>query len=286
VRGIILLAAVAALLGGALHGVAQAARGEAAAKTESALGKVPAFAVVSVKPAQPGVTFFRSQYTPSGISATNAPLQMLLRQAYGLMNSNDDQFTGLPARAKAERFDIEAKVDPADVEALHSLSMEQRGLMLQALLADRFKMVAHREARELPIYELVVAKGGSKLKEATPGDTYPNGIKGPDGRAGAGMMNMRPGHIQGQAVQMQQIASILTQMTGRTVQDKTGLTGKYDVTLDWTPDDGPPPMLNGVAVDGPSIFTAVQEQLGLKLDPGKGMVDGVVIDHIERPTPN
>ena len=124
-----------------------------------------------------------------------------------------------------------------DVPAYKALSNEQRGLMLRALLADRFKMVAHTESRELPIYALVVAKGGPKFHQADPGNTYANGLHGPDGKGtGPGMMRMGPTYIEGQAIPIEQLLGLLTQNTGRMVVDKTGLTGKYDISLKWTPD--------------------------------------------------
>ena len=190
--------------------------------------------------------------------------------------------------AKSEHYDIQAKVEEADIPAYKALTNQQRGLMLQGLLADRFKMVAHTEVRELPIYALVVAKSGLKLKEADPANTYPSGIHGPDGKStGAGMMRMGPTFIEGQAVPIGQLLGLLTQNTGRTVIDKTGLTGKYDISLKWTPEE--PAMFNGApAPDSsyPPLFTALQEQLGLKLESQKGPVPGVVIDHIERPAEN
>ena len=252
--------------------------------------KLPAFDVTSVKPNKSGDGMFRSMYSPGGIEITNTPILFVIRQAFNLFNSNDDQITGLPDWAKSERYDIRAKVSEADLPAYKALTREQRALMLQALLADRFKMVAHTETRELPIYALVVAKGGPKLHEANPGDTYPNGLHGPDGKGGGpGMMRMSPTSIEGQAIPISQLLGLLTQNTGRTVLDKTGLTGKYDISLHWTPDE--PAMLNGAPAppsdaSGPSLFTALQEQLGLKLESQKGPVPGVVIDHLERPTEN
>jgi uncharacterized protein (TIGR03435 family) len=152
------------------------------------------------------------------------------------------------------------------------------------------------ETKQLPVYELVVAKGEPKIKEATPGDTYANGIKGPDGVGRGGMMRMGPGQLTAQAVPMTSLANMLSQQLHRTVLDKTGLTGKYDIQLNWTPDQGPDPMFNGhdgghssdTAQDfsGPTIFTALQEQLGLKLQSAKGPVETIVIDHVEMPSEN
>jgi uncharacterized protein (TIGR03435 family) len=172
--------------------------------------------------------------------------------------------------------------------------------MLQPLLADRFQLKVHTEVRDLPVLTLVIAKGGPKLHEAKPGDTYPNGLKDFNGQGGGpGMMLMRPGQLTGQGLPLSSLARVLTQQLGSTVQDKTGLTGKYDLTLQWTPDrngsampGAPEPGLQGPGsggstdASGPSIFSAIQEQLGLKLESQKGPVEVLVIDHVETPSEN
>ena len=173
--------------------------------------------------------------------------------------------------------------------------------MLQALLANRFKLAVHRETKDLPGYALVVAKNGPKLHDAKPGDTYPNGIKGPDGQPGQGLMIMGGlgGPLTGQGINIENLVRVLSQQLGRTILDETGLTGKYDFTLKWTPDDraGPISAANqggGSRSDdapssdssGPSIFTAIQEQLGLKLESRKVPVEMLVIDHVEAPSEN
>jgi uncharacterized protein (TIGR03435 family) len=169
--------------------------------------------------------------------------------------------------------------------------------MLQPLLAERFKLKAHTETKQLPVYELIVAKGGPKLKEATPGDTYANGFKGPDGVGRGGMMRMGRGQLTGQGVPITTLTNLLSQQLQRTVVDKTGLTGKYDLELNWTPEQGegglgPPPGAASPQAEpapdatGPSIFTALQEQLGLKLQSTKGPVETLVIDHAEMPSEN
>jgi len=250
--------------------------------------RIPEFDVVSIKPNKSGSGMFRSMTIPDGVHMENAPLIMVIRQAYGLFNSNDDLITGIPDWAKSDRFDIEAKVAGTDVDDLKKLTRDQRGQMLQTLLEDRFKLKAHRETMERPIYWLVVAKGGAKLKQAAEGDTYPNGIKSPDGKGRGGMISMGRGLFTAQGIPISDLLSSLTQITGRTVLDKTGLTGTYDIALKWTPDDGPPPMLNGESDPNapPNLFTAIQEQLGLKLEAGKGPVQGLVVDRLEKPSEN
>jgi uncharacterized protein (TIGR03435 family) len=228
--------------------------------------------------------------TPVGLSARNIPLKELIRQAYGL---DDNQILGAPGWLSSERYDIEAKVSSSDTDALHNLSPDQRGLMLQPLLADRLHLKVHTETRVLPVLALVVAKDGPKLHEAKPGDTYPNGIKGFEGQGGAGMMHMGPGQLTAQGLPMSSVARLLTRQLGLMVQDETGLTGKYDFTLQWTPergaaDAGQPGPDNTASTEpaGTSIFTAIREQLGLKLESRKAPVEVLVIDHVEAPSEN
>jgi uncharacterized protein (TIGR03435 family) len=261
--------------------------------TATADVKLPAFDVVSIKPDKSGGGMIRVMNRPDGYSASNISLKMLIQAAYGI---REDLISGAPGWADSARYDIDAKVDGADVEALKKLSPEQRRLILQPLLADRFKLKVHTEIKQLPVYELVVAKGGPKLKEATAGDTYANGIKGPDGVGRGGMVRMGRGQLTAQGVPMTSVVNILSQQLHRTVIDKTGLAGKYDLELNWTPDEGegmgPPPGSGQPHADvppegsGPSIFTALQEQLGLRLQSAKGPVDTLVIDHVEMPTEN
>ncbi len=139
--------------------------------------------------------------------------------------------------------------------------------MLQAILADRFKLVFHRETRERPIYALVIAKGGTKL---SPGDD----------KNGNGMSWGR-GRIDVHAAPINRFAFTLSDVLGREVVDRTGLTGKYDIKLTWTPDE-----LQESANARPTLFTAIQEQLGLKLESTKGAVDAIVVDQVEKPTIN
>ncbi len=254
------------------------------------------YEVASIKPDKSGNGMVRISNTPEGFSANNVSVQMLIRVAYGV---EENQIQGLNSLA-SENYDVEAKMEKSVADNLQKLDQDQRTEvrrhMLQALLADRFKLTIHRDTKELPIYALVVAKNGPKLQEAKPGDTYPNGFRGPGGRGGRGMMMMGQGELTGQALHVADLARQLSQQLGRTVVDKTGLTGVYDFTLKWTPDnqmampggDGGRGSDSGASADssGPSIFTAVQEQLGLKLESQKGPVELLVIDHVEKPSEN
>jgi uncharacterized protein (TIGR03435 family) len=250
--------------------------------------KLPVFDVVSVRQNKSGTTAFRSRSTPDGISVENASLLMLIRQAYAMMNSLDDKFLRVPDWAGTERYDIQAKVDPSEIADLPKLSAAQRGLMLQALLADRFKLVTHHEVKEQPVYALVIAKNGPKLTESKPDDTRPDGAEEAHNNKRPNAIHISRGHLAAQTISMPDLEVILTQIAGRTVLDKTRLKGSYDVTLNWAPEDGEPTLLNGVPQEETraSIFTALQEQLGLKLESQKAPVEVLVIDHVERPSEN
>lgn len=218
---------------------------------------------------------------PDGYSASNITAKSLIATAYGI---KDDLISGGPDWVGSTGYDIEAKVASFDADAPHQLTRTQRNQMLQSLLTDRFQLTTHNETKEAPIYQLVVAKGGLKLHEATPGDTYPNGPKGPDGVSHPGMMMFRPDGLTAQAIPITALLDMLSRQLHRPVVDKTGLTGKYDIALHFTPDNGP--AADSPDSSGPSIFTALEEQLGLKLESTKGPVQTLVIDHIEKPSEN
>ncbi len=291
-----LLAVVAPVVIGFLH----ATQGRAESQVPNTSHSYE-YEVASIKPNKSGTNIVRLMLSPDGLTATNGTLQMFINAAYEV---EDHQISGGPSWLNSDHYDIEAKMDSATADAVHKLSEEQgrteRQRMLRALLTDRFKLTIHRETRELPVYALVIAKNGPRLQEAKPGDTYPNGIKGPDGRAGTGMMfGMGRGSLTGQGIPISNLVRSLSRQLGRTVVDKTGLAAKYDFTLKWTPDESPGSMFKGLGPgpqdaasppppdpSGPSIFTAVQEQLGLKLESQKGPVEILVIDHAEQPSEN
>ena len=259
----------------------------AGGKAADAAIVAPPFDVISVKPNKDSHGT-RMQFTPDGLRGTGVTVQFLLYEGYGGINSN--QVINEPAWAGSDGFDIEAKVLPADVPTLAKMTFEQRRTMFQSILADRFKLTVHHETREMPVYVLTVAKGGPKFKETAPDDPAAT----PPRRRGTMINN---GKITSTDAQISTLVTILSRNLGRTVVDKTGLTGNYDFTLVYTPDDGgvaPPPRppdgspapAAGAPDPGASIFTALQEQMGLKLESTKGPVDVVVIDHIEKPAEN
>jgi uncharacterized protein (TIGR03435 family) len=233
----------------------------------SAQTSAPAFEVATIKPAAPSPDGHTHINYPIGdrFSAANITLLALMQWAY---NMPEKQILNGPSWLSSTRFDIQAESAPGD-QANHltsELDRDRKRQMLQALFADRFHLRLHQETRNMPAYDLIPAKGGTKLQPS-----HSNGKSLGVGRA----------HFNGEGLTTTLIAEQLSQIAGRIVVDKTNLTGRYDLKLEWTPDDAP-------ATDNsaPSFFTAVQEQLGLKLEPAKEPVPVLVIDHIDLPTAN
>jgi uncharacterized protein (TIGR03435 family) len=267
-----------------------AAAAQAPAPAQGAAGAsaaLPSWDVSAVKPSDPNARQSMLWFVPDGVKIVNLPLVMAVRWGFDLQ---DDRIFGLPGWAKTARFDIEAKVSPEEAPKLKEMKLDQRREMLLSLLQDRFGLKYHHEGRELPLYDLVVAKGGVKMTASKPD------APGSEGH-GQRMLMMGHGHLESKGTGTADLARALSQELGRTVVDKTGLTGNFDYKLDWTPDDAPSAMTtvasaapgdSAAAPDtaGPSLFTAVQEQLGLKLEATKGPVDVVVIDQLNQPTAN
>ncbi len=250
------------------------------------LPDVPKYEVATIKPAGTSDGQMMMMFTADGVSITGVPMQMLLREAF---RTEDDRIMGAPGWVKSSRFDIQAKVATEDAPKLKDLKIDQRKSMLVPLLVERFNLKYHHETRELLRYSLVVVKGGLKMKELAPDDS---GVRRP-----RTLMFNGPGKLESTGTGMPFLAHALSREVGRSIVDKTGLTGNYEYTLEWTPENGSPPMPgnppggpphDGGADDsvGPSLFTALQEQLGLKLEASKGMVDVIVVDHIDQPSAN
>jgi uncharacterized protein (TIGR03435 family) len=249
------------------------------------------FEVASIKPAPPpdpsgmrvsvrggpGTSLFRCE---------NCSLSTLIENAFGIQ---DYQLSG-PDWMQNTRFDISAKIPPGTTQ-------EQYRLMIQNLLMERFKMAFHRDKKEMPVLHLVVAKNGPKFKETQPAETSSpdddapqqsgpmkkdaNGFPVIPPGKGSSMvsMNGRAAMRSGEET-MPGLAAQLSGQLRQPVTDATGLQGKYDIAMTWVPGDAPDN-------PGPTIYTALQEQLGLKLESKKGTVDTVVIDHLEKtPTEN
>jgi uncharacterized protein (TIGR03435 family) len=232
-------------------------------------GKPLRYEVASVRPSKPGEGM-RVSTEPSRLVMSNSSFLNLLFNAFPIRPHDDTP--GMPSWGTTAEFDIDAKIDDDLAVELQKLpraeQWQKRQLMLQALLADRFKMRFHFETREQPIYSLQIAKGGLKFKEVAEDD--------PDRGSswGSGSVEVRGGSTQ-------RLAFSLSDILGRMVRDDTGLTGRYHLLLQWTPEEK-----QSEGEVGPTIFTALQEQLGLKLVPTKGPVDTLVIDHVEKPSEN
>jgi uncharacterized protein (TIGR03435 family) len=241
----------------------------------------PSFDVISVKPNKSSLGAYGlviTEFTADGFRGTNVPIHSLLLQAYGL---HEGEIIGEPAWASSEVFDIEAKVAGPDVAAFSKLDSDQRQAMLQQVLTERFKLAVHRETRELPVYALSVARGGPKLKESAIDPSVAASAR----RGGGVRMSM--GMISANECTIPYFLSMLSRQLGRTILDRTNLTGNYDFTLRWNPDNGVSASSDGAQTDAlPSIFTAVQEQLGLKLESTKAPASVLVVDHLERPAEN
>lgn len=270
---------------------AQAQPPAIAAQSAATLSAPPlTFDVVSIRRNTSGSRQMTRQSASNtdNITMTNVPLALVVLYAYWINDPNMIQ--GLPESAWSDRYDVTTKVAPENLAAYHALNSHQRAAMLQPVLAERFKLQAHHEIKERPVYALVVAKGGPKLKEARPGEAHLNADKAdPNGmHHGQTIFITGPGQITGEATTMTDLALTLSdrgeQSLGRPVIDKTGLAGKYDFTLQL-----PAPMSDGndaAQQQSAALFTAVQEQLGLKLQSETAPTDYLVIDHIEGPSAN
>jgi uncharacterized protein (TIGR03435 family) len=251
----------------------------------------PSFDAATIKPHE-GMAYSRGLiYQPDGFTGT-VTLPSLMQYAYRLFTEN--QVSGAPDWAKDQWFDIQVKISAADIAEMQKLSPAEsnarRALMMQALLVERFKLKVHSETKQVPVYELVVAKGSSKLIDSTTDPNPPLG-KGEDGKPSTSIRWLKDTATV-QAFSMAGLAGFLSQPVtgvGRPVLDKTGLTSTYDFPLNWSVYSARPAMPSGAAGDAAapddttSIFGALKE-VGLRLQPSTGPIDTIVIDHVEHPT--
>jgi len=274
-------------------------------------GVRPSFEVASVKPNNSNSTNSSTSFNRGRFVATNVTVKLLLMSAYRVQ---DFQIIGGPGWIGSDAFDIEAKPEegavpqqqgPRDPTAIDPMS-----LMVQSLLEDRFELKLHRETRELPVYILSIGKDGPKFKAVDPAQQTdaPPGARGvggvgrvpppaslPVGNMGSSVNNGR-GEMSAHAVPIARLVNFLAQQLRRPVVDKTDLRDLYDFRVEWTRDQnvgaapqtagGAPTPATPDAPSGPSMFTALQEQLGLKLDSGKAPVEVIVIDSVQKPREN
>jgi bla regulator protein blaR1 len=228
------------------------------------------FDVASIKPAAPGSPGGGAYLLLPGGSfvGKNLPVRRLVMEAYGVASF---QISGGPGWIDSERYDIEAKTEGL-------AKADQLKLLVQALLADRFKLEVHRETKDLPIYALIVGKKGAKIQLSAESNPSKQGFVSRSRIAGN--------------FSMADFAKILGPLLSRSVIDSTGLKGTYALNLQWTPITGQEPPVPGVEAGAPAdpnepaIFTAIQEQLGLQLKSQKGPVDIIIIERVERPSEN
>ena len=276
-------------------------------------GPLPSFEVASIKKHATdndggrGMRVMIGGPDVSQFRASNVTAKMLIATAYSV---KEFQISGGPSWINSERWDLNAKVEDSLAAQLQKLPRQQQqaqqALMLRSLLAARFKMQITRSTKEGSLLALVIAKGGPKLKEVAPPDPHAAPMPPPVApeRGGApptpppgGSMMMMNGTgvatLSSNAVPIGNLVNMLSMQVGQQVIDQTGLKGTYQFTLQFAPQMGlggmpPPPGAETSAADSsqPSIFTALQEQLGLKLESTKGQIDTITIDHIEEPSEN
>jgi uncharacterized protein (TIGR03435 family) len=255
--------------------------------------KPPRFEVATVKPNASGTADSGSVFQSDRYRAFNSTLRQLVAEAYRVRSL---QVIGGPPWVSSDRFDIEAKAeDPATL----ALVPQPNGtrtmpgtafLMLRELLAERFKVVAHRETREGPIYALVMARSdrGPGLRPPAVNCAAIDPLNPPPGVGMCGGIGRAVGRLMARTATMAQLATSLSITVQRTVVDRTGLAGAFDFDLEWKPIDPNADATNATSVNefAPSLAVALEEQLGVKLDSRRGPVDYIVIDSADRPPDN
>jgi bla regulator protein blaR1 len=289
---IFIFAAVAALAQTAPTGPAPPKPIPASANSETKQWK---FAVVSIRKNNSGGPQHAGVATPDGYQMKNLFLGYLIRMAYvpqtgGAAFYSVAQLIGMPAwlTSDDDRYDVEAKVDEADLADWQNPAKQSAMLrsMLQSMLEDRLKLVVHRSTREAPVDLLVVGKNGPKFKETNPDELHPGTRPMPGGGTLSREEKDDQMTVHYFGISISQLANFVLGDAGRTIENKTGLAGRYDVTVQR-------PVLRQntqqgdiTAPDpGPSA-ASIADQLGLKLEPAKGQVETLVIDHVEPPSPN
>ncbi len=290
--GAVMLATVMLTAGGLVRAQQAGAQEGGAQLLHPHDGSAPSFEVATVKPSNGNSGLTNYGIAEGRFKADNATVAELIKLAYDVRS--DDQLEKGPDWTSSDRFDIDAKIADADAVALEKLApterFDQYRLMVQSLLVDRFKLKVSTREKVLPVYAMVVSRDGPKLTATESGKQHMpwlwGGSKG-DLHAASVSMSFFAGWLSGKA-----------DAGGRVVVDETGLNGIYDFTLKWTPMDSAAGVSaessasaqgaggHGLDVEGPSLLTALTEQLGLRLEPRKAQVGVLVIDHVERPGEN
>jgi bla regulator protein blaR1 len=292
------LAGLTAIAAPILFGLATATPSRAQSQAENAGTAVAHFESFSIKPSQNSTQAYpgggmRMMYSPSGFAASNVTLQSLIQEAYGVEAS---QIAGGPDWLNSAKFDVEGTFDPSQgIKFGPGPNHTKAAALLQAALAQNTNLVLHHETRNLPTYSLTVAENGAKLRPSqSAGSNFRGTAGGPAGAHSMIRVQSAVGQAAGlsaQGVSTGDLAQLLSRRLGIPVIDKTGLQGRYDFDLHWT--DGASPDViesktgpEGAPVSDDALLAAVQEQLGLKLDPQQQPMDVLVIDHIEKPAEN
>jgi uncharacterized protein (TIGR03435 family) len=265
--------------------VAAPSRGQAPIPASQVVA--PAYDVVSIKPNKSDSGGMSLTDVAAIFQAKNITVENLVWSSYNL--TSEKLIYGLPGWARSDHFDVDAKMVDPDPKQIEKLTVDQRRGMLLAILKDRFHFQAHLETRILPVYDLVIAKGGAKFTGSSDSNKELAAAIAKKNLTHGGMM-MSDGELIAGDTPVATLIYSLTGAVGRTVIDKTGLTGTYNFELKWTPErEGQADADNGQADSQgstSSIFTAVEEQLGLKLQSSKGPVQTLVVDHVEMPSEN
>ena len=255
--------------------VASATIGQSVTNT----GKTPGFDFAGIHQNVDPKSGWRMQFIPNGVSAVDVTLQYAIEEAYGLYDLK--RWSGGPDWLSERKFNIEARFDPAKYE---NITVEQRRAMLQQLLTDRCGLAVHHEPRQFPLYALVVAENGPKFRDSKQEDLQSPNLYG----SSCLITRSNLDHFEMKGCITGDLASALgahaSSDLNRNVIDQTGLAGRYDFVLYWSPED--PAIAEKLNSTGPTIFSALQQQLGLKLKLTKGTLDTIVIDHVEMPSEN
>jgi uncharacterized protein (TIGR03435 family) len=249
---------------------------QSSAAGSGASGKRLEFEVASIHPSDPLNDKQSIRVSPGGRLSATITVAALIELAYGV---RDFQIVGAPKWAATAKYDINAKSDdiddPSKLSAIDEDGFNERQMQrLQSLLIDRFGLKVHRGSKRMPVYALVVAKGGAKLGRPKVGERHR-------------LYSQAPGKLACFGASMPEFADELADLgVERIVVDKTGLTDRYDFNLRWTPEEARASEASATEGSAPSLFTALEEQLGLKLDPQKGPAEVLFIDHVEKPTVN
>jgi uncharacterized protein (TIGR03435 family) len=251
-------------------------------KTTAVVSTPPEWDTAVVKPHPPEDHNMSWQITADSVVLVNLSLEQLICSAWDL---KPYQVSGISGWMQSSRFDLTAKVSEDDAAAYNNLTVEQRRNMLQKLMMERFRLKVHTETKTLPTYDLVVDKGGSKLQvsRAIEAPSREEMNEHPE-KYRKGEARMGPGMYEGTGVAVRSLASQLSNAVGKPVHDATKLSGSYDIKLHYRPGELAPD--GGENSDAPSVFSAVQEQLGLKLIPSQGPVETLVVDAAQQPEAN